>query len=97
MGVAQVTAWQMEVLIHHLHMSARHQGFLDALQLWTDPVPELQVVMGWLRLGQYVRLVPLPVTSGFMSGIGLIILSCQVLAILGTQPAASAVVRPNTT
>lgn len=50
--------------------------------------------MGFLKLGQYVQLVPRPVTSGFMSGIGLIILTCQLLALLGSPPAASAVVRP---
>lgn len=30
----------------------------------------LQMVLGWLRLGSYIQLVPRPVTSGFMTGIG---------------------------
>ena len=52
----------------------------------------MQMVMGALKLGQYVRLVPLAVTSGFMTGIGCIIISCQLLAVLGATPAASTVV-----
>lgn len=30
----------------------------------------IQMVLGWLRLGSYIQLVPRPVTSGFMTGIG---------------------------
>ena len=33
-----------------------------------------QIVMGVLRLGAFVRFMPHPVVSGFMSGIGFIIL-----------------------
>jgi SulP family sulfate permease len=46
----------------------------------------LQVLMGYLRLGSYVSFVPLPVVSGFMSGIGVIILLLQLAPLLG-QPA----------
>ncbi|KAK9842418.1 hypothetical protein WJX84_001428, partial [Apatococcus fuscideae] len=46
-----------------------------------------QMVMGALDIGQYIRLVSLSVTSGFMSGIGCIILCTQSLAILGSAPA----------
>ena len=49
----------------------------------------LQVVMGFLRLGQYINLVPYPVVSGFMSGIGVIIISLQVSRLLGQEPAGS--------
>ena len=30
----------------------------------------IQILLGWLRLGSYIQLVPRPVTSGFMTGIG---------------------------
>jgi MFS superfamily sulfate permease-like transporter len=30
----------------------------------------IQMLLGWLRLGSYIQLVPRPVTSGFMTGIG---------------------------
>lgn len=42
-----------------------------------------QIIMGVLRLGDYIRLVPYPVISGFMSGIGVIIISLQVIVLLG--------------
>ncbi len=43
----------------------------------------LQVVMGVLGLGQYIRLVPYPVISGFMSGIGTIIIILQLAQLTG--------------
>lgn len=50
----------------------------------------IQMVLGWLRLGSYIQLVPKPVTSGFMTGIGCIILSTQWPTLLGHAPAPSA-------
>jgi SulP family sulfate permease len=49
----------------------------------------LQIVMGFLRLGQYISLVPYPVVSGFMSGIGVIIISLQVSRLFGHEPGGS--------
>ena len=43
----------------------------------------LQILMGLLRLGRYITLVPYSVVSGFMSGIGVIILCLQVGPLLG--------------
>ena len=43
----------------------------------------LQILMGLLRLGRYITLVPYSVISGFMSGIGVIILCLQVGPLLG--------------
>ncbi|MCP5370928.1 MAG: SulP family inorganic anion transporter [Hyphomicrobiales bacterium] len=45
----------------------------------------LQVLFGVLRLGRFVSLVPFTVISGFMSGIGCIIILLQVAPLLG-QP-----------
>ncbi|MFT7288254.1 MAG: SulP family sulfate permease [Halieaceae bacterium] len=42
-----------------------------------------QIVFGVIGFGQYIRLVPYPVVSGFMSGIGVIIIILQVDAFLG--------------
>ncbi len=42
-----------------------------------------QVLFGVFKLGQYIRLVPHPVISGFMSGIGVIIILLQIGPILG--------------
>ncbi len=46
----------------------------------------IQILFGVLRLGQYIRLVPYPVISGFMSGIGIIIISLQTSSLLGHKP-----------
>lgn len=43
----------------------------------------LQMLFGMLRLGNYITLVPFPVISGFMSGIGIIIISLQLAPLLG--------------
>jgi len=50
----------------------------------------LQIVMGVLRIGDFIRLVPYPVVSGFMSGIGVIIIILQLDATMGhTAPAGT--------
>ena len=43
----------------------------------------IQILLGVLRLGTYIRLVPYPVVSGFMSGIGCIIIILQASRIVG--------------
>ena len=45
----------------------------------------LQLLLGVLRLGGYVRYVPYPVISGFMSGIGIIIIIQQLYPIVGAE------------
>lgn len=46
----------------------------------------LQVAMGVLRLGKYIKLVPYPVISGFMTGIGVIIILLQTSRLFGGEP-----------
>ncbi|OUR74509.1 sodium-independent anion transporter [Methylophaga sp. 41_12_T18] len=48
----------------------------------------LQIVFGTFKLGDYIRLVPYPVISGFMSGIGGIIIILQFSPLLGHVTAA---------
>ena len=45
----------------------------------------LQLLFGVLRLGSFVRYVPYPVISGFMSGIGIIIIIQQLYPIVGAE------------
>lgn len=45
-----------------------------------------QIVFGVLGVGQYIRLVPYPVISGFMSGIGAIIIILQLGRLMGHEP-----------
>ena len=42
-----------------------------------------QILMGVVGIGQYVRYMPYPVISGFMSGIGLIIIFLQIFPFFG--------------
>jgi sulfate permease, SulP family len=49
----------------------------------------LQITFGVLGFGQYIRLVPYPVVSGFMSGIGCIIIALQLARLLGHEPQGS--------
>ncbi|KCZ52349.1 SulP family inorganic anion transporter [Hyphomonas pacifica] len=46
----------------------------------------MQIAFGLLRFGQYVKLVPYPVISGFMSGIGVIIIALQLARLFGHEP-----------
>ena len=48
----------------------------------------IQVGLGFMKMGQYIRLVPYPVVSGFMSGIGCIIIALQVSRLFGHEPEA---------
>ena len=50
-----------------------------------------QIVMGVFKLGEYIRLVPYPVISGFMSGIGGIIIILQISPMLGHDAPAGTV------
>ena len=44
-----------------------------------------QILFGILRLGKYIELVPHPVISGFMSGIGVIIILLQIGPLVGEE------------
>lgn len=45
-----------------------------------------QILLGLVKVGQYIRYIPYPVVSGFMTGIGVIILITQLLPMLGYYP-----------
>lgn len=46
----------------------------------------MQIGLGFLGLGKYIRYIPYPVVSGFMTAIGVIILITQILPSLGYYP-----------
>jgi SulP family sulfate permease len=48
-----------------------------------------QILFGLLRVGKYVQYIPYPVISGFMSGIGVIIIILQINPYFGLQNEAS--------
>ena len=47
----------------------------------------LQILLGMLRIGRFVSYTPYSVTSGFMSGIGIIIILIQILPFVGHKGA----------
>lgn len=46
----------------------------------------LQIGLGALKFGTYIKYIPYPVVSGFMTGIGVIILITQILPAVGYYP-----------
>ncbi len=48
-----------------------------------------QIIFGLIRLGKYIRYIPYPVLSGFMSGIGLIIILLQIFPLFGMKSPAT--------
>ncbi len=66
---------------------------VDGLILATFLSGLMLTAAGLLRLGSYIKLIPYPVTVGFTTGIGVIILASQLRELLGltlpgTEPAA---------
>lgn len=51
-----------------------------------------QIILGTLKLGKYVTLMPYSVISGFMSGIGVILIILQLSPLLGSPAPAGGVV-----
>ena len=49
----------------------------------------LQIALGLFRIGAYIRYVPYPVISGFMTGIGVIIILQQLFPMLGAEAPSS--------
>jgi SulP family sulfate permease len=47
----------------------------------------MQVLLGLIGIGKYIKYVPYPVISGFMTGIGVIIICSQLLPLLGYDAA----------
>lgn len=46
----------------------------------------IQIILGTLKLGKYIKYIPYPVVSGFMTAIGVIIIATQLLPSLGYYP-----------
>ncbi len=46
----------------------------------------IEMLFGIIRLGRYIRYIPYSVVSGFMSGIGVIIIITQIFPMLGYNP-----------
>ncbi len=51
----------------------------------------LQLIFGLFRIGQYIKYIPYPVLSGFMTGIGVIIIIFQIYPFMGHSSEKSAI------
>lgn len=49
----------------------------------------LQILFGFLNIGKWIKYIPYPVISGFMCGIGVIIIILQINPFLGVEPYGS--------
>ena len=45
----------------------------------------MQALLGVMKLGKYIKFIPYPVVSGFMSGIGVIIIITQIFPFIGAE------------
>lgn len=50
-----------------------------------------QVIFGFLKIGRFVRFIPYPVISGFMNGIGMIIILLQISVAFGDKVQSSVI------
>lgn len=72
----------MTAVIAHLTASNPENGLAMAFTV-VMMAGVLQIIFGFLRLGKYVTLMPYTVISGFMSGIGIILIILQLGPFLG--------------
>ncbi len=63
-------------------------GFIIAVFLLSGG---FQIVFGILKIGKYIKYIPYPVLSGFMTGIGIIIILFQLYPFLGHKSAKSTI------
>lgn len=78
-AAAVLTAFAVE---HMAHGGSAQSGLL-LLALMAGLAGLLQVLMGVLRLGGLIKYMPYPVVSGYLSGVGLIIIASQLPRFLG--------------
>lgn len=65
-----------------------HQYGREALSVCTIMAGVILIVMGLFRMGNLIKWIPYPVTTGFTSGIAVIIFSSQVKDLLGLEMGA---------
>jgi SulP family sulfate permease len=67
-------------------LTVERHGY-DGLVLATMMAGAMMLLIGFLRLGTYIKYIPFPVTVGFTAGIAVIILASQVKEMLGLDMA----------
>lgn len=74
-----------------IQMNGSLDGAMDVILLTFLLGGVFQVIFGFLNIASYVKYFPYPVISGFMSGVGLIIVILQIFPFLGLDSAKSTV------
>lgn len=64
-------------------------GDLDAIILVIFVAGLIQILFGLFKLGRFVKFIPYPVISGFMSGIGVIIIVLEINPFIGVEGSSS--------
>jgi SulP family sulfate permease len=70
--------------IDYMHNGGKPEAALLLLMMLGLIGGALQVLFGSVRLGQLIKFMPYPVVSGYLSGVGLIIIISQLPIFLGT-------------
>lgn len=78
-----LTVYASLIIAQELETSGKPESALSTIFIIFVLAGAFQVLFGWLRLGHYFRYVPYPLISGFLSGIGLMMVIFQLLPLLG--------------
>ena len=68
---------------------ATFAGNTDAILATIFLAGLIQISFGVVKIGSYIKFIPYPVVSGFMTGIGTIIVILQINPMLGNEPISS--------
>jgi len=79
---APMTILTATIVAQHLHQP----GFIFATIVLAGI---LQIILGLTKIAKYIQYMPYPVVSGFMSGIGIIILVTQINPLFGIEAAST--------
>ncbi|MGE0200184.1 MAG: SulP family inorganic anion transporter [Candidatus Melainabacteria bacterium] len=82
---AQVTGPTGPMTVVAAEVVANHPSDPHLLFMAVALAGLFQIGFGMLRIGQWIYLIPYPVVSGFMSGIGVIIISLQLTPLMGVK------------
>ncbi|MCB1532574.1 MAG: SulP family inorganic anion transporter [Alphaproteobacteria bacterium] len=83
---AQVTGPTGPMVVVFAGLFASMSGSLELIFASVVLAGLIQIGFSFMKLGQYIKLVPYPVISGFMSGIGVIIILLQLSRLFGHAP-----------
>ena len=70
--------------VTYMQQGVAADGFLVMIGLIGLLAGLIQVALGFAGIGQLIKYIPYPVVSGYLSGVGLIIIGSQVPKLLGT-------------